>query len=67
MFPYYIFFDMGRGSAVGIEIGFELEDQVVGVQVRLGSKIFSFPRCLDRLSGPMNILSNGYRGLFLWR
>jgi hypothetical protein len=47
-------------SAVGIATGYGLNDRGVGVQVPVGSRIFSFPRCPDRLWGPPNLLSNGH-------
>jgi hypothetical protein len=53
-----------RDSVVGIATGYRLDDQVVGVRVPVGSRIFSFPRRPDRLWGPPNLLANGYRGLF---
>jgi hypothetical protein len=56
---------MSRESAVGIATGYGLDDQGVGVRVPLGSRIFSSPRRPDRLWGPPNLLSNGYRGFFL--
>ncbi|PNF41894.1 40S ribosomal protein S23 [Cryptotermes secundus] len=39
---------------------------VFGVQVLVGSRIFSSPRHPDQLWDPPNILSSGYEGLFLW-
>jgi hypothetical protein len=37
----------------------------VGVRILVGSRIFSSPRLPDRLWGPLNLLSNGYRRLLL--
>jgi hypothetical protein len=51
-------------SIVGIATGYVLDDRGVGVRVPVGLRIFSSPRCPDRLSGPPRLLSNGYRGLF---
>jgi hypothetical protein len=51
-------------SIVGITTAYGLDDWVVGVRVPVGSRIFSSPRRPDRLWGPHNLLSNGYRGLF---
>jgi hypothetical protein len=53
-----------RDSAVGIATGYGLDDGRIGVRVPVGSRIFSFLRIPDRLWGPPNLLSNGYRGLF---
>jgi hypothetical protein len=36
-------------SSVGIATGYGLDDQGVGVRVPEGSRIFSSPRCPDRL------------------
>jgi hypothetical protein len=41
-----------------------LDDRGVAVRVLVGSRIFCSPRCPDRLWGPPNLLSNGYRELF---
>jgi hypothetical protein len=54
---------MSRDSVVGIATGYGLDDQVVGVRVSVGSRIFSSPRRLYRLWGPPTLLSNGYVGL----
>jgi hypothetical protein len=53
-----------RDSAVGIATGYGFDDGCVGVQVPVGSRIFSSPRRLDRLWGPPSLLLNGYRGIF---
>jgi hypothetical protein len=42
-----------------------LDDRGVGVQVPVGLRIFTSPNRPDRLWGPPNLLSNGYRGLSL--
>jgi hypothetical protein len=51
-------------SVVGITTGYGLDDWGVGVRVPVGSRIFSSPRLPDRLWGPPNLLSNGYRDSF---
>jgi hypothetical protein len=51
-------------SVVGIATSYRLDDRGVGVRVPVGSRIFSSPRHPDRLWGPPNFLSKGYRGLF---
>jgi hypothetical protein len=62
--PYLFYLTMlrSRDSAVGIATGYELDDWVIGVRVPVGSRIFSSPRCPDRLRGPHSLLFNGYRG-----
>jgi hypothetical protein len=53
-----------RGSSVGVETSYGLDNRGVGVESRWGQEFFSFPNRPDRLWGPLNLLSNGYRGLF---
>jgi hypothetical protein len=51
-----------RDSSDGIATGYWLNGRGVGVRVPAGSRIFSSPHRPDRLRGPPNLLSNGYRG-----
>jgi hypothetical protein len=53
-----------RDSAVGIANSYRLDERGVGVRVPVGSRIVSAPRRPDRLWGPPNFLSSGYRRLF---
>jgi hypothetical protein len=55
-----------RDSIVGIATGYGVDDRGVGVRVPVESRIFSSLRRPDRFWGPSNLLSNGYRALFLW-
>jgi hypothetical protein len=55
---------MSQDSAVGIATGYGLDDRGIGVRVPVESRIFYSPRRPDRLLGPPNLLSNGYRELF---
>jgi hypothetical protein len=48
-------------SGVGIATGYGLDGRGVGVRISAGSRIFSSPRCSDRLWGAPNLPSNGYR------
>jgi hypothetical protein len=54
-----------RDTTVGIATDYGLDDRGIGVRVSVGSRIFSSPQHPDRLWGPPNLLSNGYRWLFL--
>jgi hypothetical protein len=51
-----------RGSVVGIATGYGLVDQRIGVRIPIGSRIFISPYRPNRLWGPPNLLSDGYRG-----
>jgi hypothetical protein len=54
----------GYDSSVGTASGYGLEDRGVGVRVPVESRIFFSLHHPDRLWGPLNLLSNGYWGLF---
>jgi hypothetical protein len=54
-----------RDSSVGIATGYRMDDRGVGVRAPVGARILSSPRRPDRLWGPPNLPSNGYRGSFL--
>jgi hypothetical protein len=53
-----------RDSAVGIAIGYGLDDQGVGVPVPVEERIVTCSCRPYWLLGLPNLLSNGYRGLF---
>jgi hypothetical protein len=59
---FHLFIYESRDSSVGIVTGYGMDDRWVGVRVLVGARIFSSPRHPDRLGGPPNLLSNGYRG-----
>jgi hypothetical protein len=59
-----LFIQKSRDSVVGIATGYGQDDRGVGVRVPVGSIILFSPRRPDRLWGPPNLVSNGYRGLF---
>jgi hypothetical protein len=52
-----------RRSSVGKAMGYGLDGPGIGVQFPAGVRDFSL-QSPDRLWGPRNLLSNGYRGLF---
>jgi hypothetical protein len=57
---YRILRCFGSGdSAVGIATDYGLDDRRVGVRIPVGSRIFTFPQCPDRLWGPPSLLSIG--------
>jgi hypothetical protein len=62
---WYCIVKRSRDSIVSIVTAYGLDDRGVGVQVLVGSRIFSSPRHPDQLWGPPSLVSNGYQGLFL--
>jgi hypothetical protein len=55
---YIYIYEYNWDSSVGIATGYELDDQVDGIRVPVGERIFSSPSRPDRLWGPPNLLSN---------
>jgi hypothetical protein len=55
---------VSHDSTIGIVTAYRLDDTGVGVQIPVGSRIFSSPRHPYQLWGPPSLLSNGYQGLF---
>jgi hypothetical protein len=49
-------------SQLGIVTGYGLDDREVAVQVPVGLRTLSSPRCTDRLWGAPNFLSNSFPG-----
>jgi hypothetical protein len=62
IFFLYVLLRKSRDSSVGIATSYGLDDRGVEVRVPVGSRIFSSPSSPDRLWGPLNLLSNWYRG-----
>jgi hypothetical protein len=52
----FLSLSMRRDSVVSITTGYGLDDRGVGVGVPVGSRIFSSPRCPDRLWGSSELL-----------
>jgi hypothetical protein len=53
---------MSLDSVVGIATGYGVHDLGAGVRIPVGSRIFTSPYRPDRLWGPSNLLTSGYRG-----
>jgi hypothetical protein len=61
-FLHLLLFHRSRDSVVGMATGYGLDDRGIRVLVPVGSRIFTSPSRPNRLWGPPNLLSNGYRG-----
>jgi hypothetical protein len=55
-----------RESSVGIALGFGLDDRDSGVRFPAGTGNFYLHHRVQNGSGPPNLLSNWYQGLFPW-
>jgi hypothetical protein len=65
IFPYLLHIPLTYvHSAVGIATDYGLNDHGIGVRVSVGSRIFVSPCRPNRLWGPSNLLTNGYRRPF---
>jgi hypothetical protein len=64
MYNARILLNKSRGSVGSIATGYWLDDRGVGVRVAIGSQMVISPYRSYRLSGPPNLISNGYKGLF---
>jgi hypothetical protein len=64
VYIYTVIVISSRDGVVGIATSYELDDRGVGVRIPVGWRIFSSPNRPDRLWGPHNLLSSGYRGFF---
>jgi hypothetical protein len=62
LFLNVLFLLKSQVRVVGIATGYGLNYRGFGARVPVGSRIFSSPRCPDRLWGPPGLLSNGRRG-----
>jgi hypothetical protein len=65
MVSSYILRILPVDRAIGVATGFGLDQQRVEVLIPIKIRIFSSPSCPYRFWGPPNLLTSGYRVLFL--